>query len=74
MYYTQYSSPLGLLTIASNGQQIIGLWMDGQKHFGFPMAQRSPTVRLPVISQKPPEKEHQPMPLRMLLEKILSVF
>lgn len=33
MYYTHYQSPIGLLTIASNGQQITGLWLEGQKHF-----------------------------------------
>jgi len=33
MYYTHYQSPIGLLTIASNGQQITGLWMEGQKYF-----------------------------------------
>lgn len=35
MYYkTTYSSPIGLLTIASDGESIIGLWMKNQKYFG----------------------------------------
>ncbi|GHT78527.1 methylated-DNA--protein-cysteine methyltransferase [Actinomycetota bacterium] len=35
MYYTtDYSSPIGTLTIAADDQSVIGLWMDGQKYFG----------------------------------------
>jgi methylated-DNA-[protein]-cysteine S-methyltransferase len=34
MYYsTAYQSPLGTITIASDGQSIVGLWFDGQKYF-----------------------------------------
>ena len=29
-----YSSPLGEITISSNGSEINGLWLDGQKYFG----------------------------------------
>ena len=32
MYYsTRYSSPLGAITIASDGENLIGLWLEGQK-------------------------------------------
>lgn len=35
MYYkTEYESPLGILTIVSDGECIVGLWMQGQKYFG----------------------------------------
>ncbi|WP_196001426.1 methylated-DNA--[protein]-cysteine S-methyltransferase [Clostridium sp. 1001271B_151109_B4] len=35
MYYsTRYSSPLGAITIASDGENLIGLWIEGQKYFG----------------------------------------
>ena len=33
-HIARYRSPLGDITIASNGQCIIGLWFEGQKHFG----------------------------------------
>ncbi len=33
IYYTDYNSPLGNLTIASDGTNIIGLWIQGQKYF-----------------------------------------
>ena len=31
-YITHYTSPLGEITLASNGNAIIGLWFEGQKH------------------------------------------
>ena len=31
-YTTHYPSPLGAITLASNGNAIIGLWFDGQKY------------------------------------------
>ena len=35
MYYsTTHSSPLGRLTLACDGDNIVGLWMEGQKYFG----------------------------------------
>lgn len=34
MYYsTQYTSPIGEITIACNGQSLSGLWFEGQKYF-----------------------------------------
>lgn len=34
MYYsTQYSSPVGLITLASYNDQLVGLWLEGQKYF-----------------------------------------
>jgi len=32
-YTTKYKSPTGQLTIASDGTNLTGLWMDGQKYF-----------------------------------------
>lgn len=34
MLLTTVDSPLGLLTLASDGERLTGLWMEGQKHFG----------------------------------------
>lgn len=35
MYYrTKYVSPLGALVLASDGENIAGLWIEGQKYFG----------------------------------------
>lgn len=35
MYYqTTYSSPIGVLTLGSDGTHLIGVWLGGQKYFG----------------------------------------
>ncbi len=34
VYTTEYPSPLGTITLACDGTDIIGLWFNGQKHFG----------------------------------------
>lgn len=31
---TTYPSPIGLLTLASQGERLVGLWIAGQKYFG----------------------------------------
>ena len=33
-YFTEYDSPLGLLTLGSDGEAICGLWLEGQKYHG----------------------------------------
>ena len=39
MYYsTEYDSPVGRLTLASDGQAICGLWLEGQKYHGAGIA------------------------------------
>ena len=32
-YLTYYNSPVGKLTIASDGKRIIGLWLENQKYY-----------------------------------------
>jgi len=35
MYYsTRYLSPIGVITLASDGDNLVGLWIDGQKYHG----------------------------------------
>lgn len=46
MYYsTDYSSPIGLITLASQNDKLVGLWLDGQKYFGD-------TVKSPLNKQQ----------------------
>ena len=33
-YSTKYSLPVGMITLASDGKNLIGLWNDGQKYHG----------------------------------------
>lgn len=34
VYTTEYASPLGSITLACDGEAIIGLWFNGQRYFG----------------------------------------
>ena len=33
-FLTHYDSPIGSITLASDGMALTGLWFDGQRHFG----------------------------------------
>ena len=37
-YTTHYSSPIGDITMASDGNALVGLWFDGQKYFADTLA------------------------------------
>ena len=51
-YTTHYDSPLGGITLASDGQALTGLWLDGQKHFGSTLEIASSTTsELPVLDE-----------------------
>jgi len=53
VYYSFiYSSPIGQITIASNKDEIVGLWNEGQKYHSFPIEgqmERSPDI--PVLKE-----------------------
>lgn len=34
VFWSEYSSPVGRLTLASDGERLTGLWIEGQKYFG----------------------------------------
>ncbi|MBR5381165.1 MAG: methylated-DNA--[Oscillospiraceae bacterium] len=52
MDYTQhYSSPLGGITLASDGEALTGLWFDGQKYFAATLAEAHRESSLPVFEQ-----------------------
>lgn len=47
---TEYDSPIGRLTIASDGHSVCGLWLEGQKYFGGAIAKElRPREELPVF-------------------------
>lgn len=50
-YITHYSSPLGAITIASNGTAITGLWFDGQKYFASTLGADYKEENLPVFTE-----------------------
>ena len=52
MTYTHhYASPLGGVTLASDGQHLTGLWFDGQKYFGSTLGKTHEPKDLPVFAQ-----------------------
>ena len=52
MDYTHpYASPLGSLTLASDGEALVGLWFAGQKHFGAGLDGETAEKPLPVFDQ-----------------------
>lgn len=50
-YIYHYSSPLGGITIASNGIEITGLWFDGQKYFADTLSKVHEEKALPVFDE-----------------------
>ena len=50
-YIGHYISPLGGITLSSDGTAITGLWFDGQKYFGATLPQHSVEQELPVFAQ-----------------------
>lgn len=51
IYTNHYDSPLGGITIASNGTAITGLWFDGQKYFGDNLPKKYDIKNLPIFDQ-----------------------
>ncbi|MBQ3583858.1 MAG: methylated-DNA--[Lachnospiraceae bacterium] len=52
MEYTHhYDSPLGGITLASDGNALTGLWFDGQKYFGDTLLEMHEQKELPVFEQ-----------------------
>ena len=52
MDYTWHvSSPLGGITLASNGEALTGLWFDGQKYFGSTLSADHEARLLPIFEE-----------------------
>ena len=50
-YIYHYNSPLGGITLSSNGTELNGLWFDGQKYFGDTLPKDYSEKPLPVFDQ-----------------------
>lgn len=48
-YMNRYDSPLGAITLASDGDFLTGLWFDGQKHFAATLCEEHEEGNLPVF-------------------------
>lgn len=52
MQYTdKYRSPLGEITLASDGDHLTGLWFDGQKYFAATLSAEHQERELPIFEQ-----------------------
>ena len=50
-YISHYESPLGGITLASDGEALVGLWFDGQAHFGLGLSDEREERDLPVFAE-----------------------
>lgn len=50
-YTYHYSSPLGGITLASDGEALTGLWFDGQKYFAAGLDAEHCEKRLPIFDE-----------------------
>ena len=50
-YTSHYSSPLGDITLGSDGRALTGLWFDGQRYFGLGLSPQAQERDLPVFQQ-----------------------
>lgn len=50
-YTCKYDSPVGGITIASNGEALTGLWFDGQKYFGDTLPKEYMEKNLPIFNE-----------------------
>lgn len=51
VYTTEYASPLGPITLACDGEAIIGLWFNGQRYFGNILPEQTEKKRTPAGSR-----------------------
>jgi len=51
IYTSHYQSPIGGITLASNGAELTGLWFDGQKYFGDTLPKEYKEKELPVFEE-----------------------
>lgn len=74
MYYqTEYSSPLGEIVIASDEDNIIGLWFTGQKYFwDFGDAKGTEKVKREGMTEAKPD--HLPVPLEKAIRWLDQYF
>ncbi|MDR0704629.1 MAG: methylated-DNA--[protein]-cysteine S-methyltransferase [Planctomycetaceae bacterium] len=50
-YIHKIKSPVGILTVSSNGQRISGLWMEGQKYFAKTLGKDISERNLPIFKE-----------------------
>lgn len=56
-YVSKYNSPIGGITMASDGQSLTGLWFDGQKYFADNLPDLYEQRELPIFAFKTVTKQ-----------------
>lgn len=51
LYYKKISSPLGEITLRSDGERLTGLWFADDKHYGDKDIQDAQNAELPVFAR-----------------------
>lgn len=51
LYTSIYKSPLGVMTMASDGENITGLWFEGQKFFAATINEECTKAQLPIFAK-----------------------
>ena len=64
-YANHYDSPLGGITLSSNGTELTGLWFDGQKYFGDTLPKHYEEKSLPIF--EPVSYTHLTLPTILLV-------
>ena len=49
MYINDYASPIGKLTLASDGIYLTGLWIEGQRYYGYTLKKDTVRQQAPVF-------------------------
>ncbi|MEA5018885.1 MAG: methylated-DNA--[protein]-cysteine S-methyltransferase [Gordonibacter sp.] len=50
-YLDTFNSPVGPLTVASDGEALVGLWLDGQKYFEATLGETEQRPDLPILRE-----------------------
>ena len=51
-YINRYTSPIGKITMASDGEALTGLWFDGQKYFALYLDKDNEEKDLPIFDME----------------------
>ena len=51
VYTTEYESPLGTITLACDGEAIIGLWFNRQRYFGSILPEKTERKEHPLFEE-----------------------
>lgn len=51
LYLTEYASPLGMMTLVSNKNGLVGAWIEGQKYFASTLKEESVMIKFKFVDE-----------------------